>query len=127
MDPVQNRMLVGFLVLGLAAITTTGVTSGRCDRITWKNINRIRPGMTERHVEEILGVPAGVYNASNPAVPSIPGGKWWIGDGPAVVVFFDEEGKVSDHALLGVDRERNCRHVAIEWLRGALDCLDGTP
>ncbi len=124
----KKMVLVFALLLALTAVAATCATTMRRDRITWKNINRIKPGMTEAQVQDIFGVPAGVYNATNPTLPVLdPRAKCWVGDGAGVEVWFDQDARVVDTALFGVDRERNARHVTINWLRGALDSLDGKP
>jgi len=113
------------LLLCAAVLTMTWFGSPRRDRITWPNVNRIKPGMTEAEVQEILGVPPGVYNADNPAFPSSPDAKHWVGpDGAGIGVWFDAQGKVRQTVLIPVDREMNSRRTAIGLLQNALKKLD---
>lgn len=99
-----------FLGLGLPALLLLGgylllwLTIPPGYRITDENLERILPGMTEKEVERILGVPAGNYSGKRGYFASRPpdelerllrqGHKEWVGEGLSIVVRFNEQGVV---------------------------------
>lgn len=123
----KKMVLVFALLLALTAVAATCATTMRRDRITWKNINRIKPGMTECRCKTSSVSQLACTTPPTRRFRCWTRAKCWVGDGAGVEVWFDQDARVVDTALFGVDRERNARHVTINWLRGALDSLDGKP
>jgi hypothetical protein len=84
------------LCLVAAALVSVGVlaillpTQSLRAGITPENFDRIREGMTETEVEQILGGPSGRYTDRLIAVPmsGIMFRDWWIGDEGVVTIEF---------------------------------------
>ncbi|MCI0376235.1 MAG: hypothetical protein L0215_01380 [Gemmataceae bacterium] len=85
--------LVLLLGAGYAVLWLTGPGH----RINALSFERIQEGMTEKEVEEILGVPAGDYGTkAHPELTVLPLGdrKRWTSDDAQIVVDFDKRGLV---------------------------------
>jgi len=99
-------LLAGYVTLWLAAPK---------HRITWDNICDIKKGMTQEEVENVLGVPPGIYSsyptghyvfsdklwgklgpATGKDFIKKFGGKEWVRDGVSAYVLFDENGRAAD-------------------------------
>lgn len=98
----------------LAGYATLRLTAPR-DRINQENIEKICKEMSEKEVESILGVPAGVYSSIDRTglyeskgwyifvgsdLIQSGGGKEWVGRDVTVLINFDEHGRVS-HIMKG--------------------------
>jgi hypothetical protein len=68
-------------------------------RISQTSFEQIRPGMTRAEVEAVLGVSAGNYTGGRVkivhGVPPDDGYAEWVGEDVAVLVWLDDEGRVS--------------------------------
>ena len=99
-------MLRAFVLTSLAVILLGMPLLLYAHRIRPEFFQRIRPGMTEADVEQLLGVPAGNYDGYEPgklflairlarAEPS--DNKFWASRHGAVCVGFDNHGRVTHH------------------------------
>src|SRR6478752_5008307 len=116
---MYRRAMLAILsvAIGLAVLTLICANT-RKDRINWKNANRLKEGMTEAQVEEIFGVPAGIYNADLQWVPIPADHKLWFGDGAGVEVWFDDAGRVSAIGFMSTPKEQTRRRDAVTTVRG---------
>lgn len=98
-------LLLGFLVIALAAGATPWLLFSDGPRFTEAQATKIKPGMTESEVIEILGAASGSYTTSlavyyqpsiEPVVP--PGTKYeksWCGDHGMIEVGFDDNDRTT--------------------------------
>jgi hypothetical protein len=106
---MRIRMLLGcgLLVLFVAGLSWFLWPSPPKHNINADGYQNIRLGMTEREVEEVLGVPAGdygpgkgeildygVFTATSHSIRTDPNGKKWLAGSFAITVCFDERARV---------------------------------
>ncbi|MBI3408537.1 MAG: hypothetical protein HY040_09305 [Planctomycetes bacterium] len=93
-------------------------------RITRGTFARIEHGMTERDLENLLGVPPGDYGPGLAlsyrefGVTAAPSGRWldWLADDVKIRVYLDEEGAVTDKKISKrYYRESQPKRPAFPW------------
>jgi hypothetical protein len=106
---MRATLLRAFVLLSLAVILLGMPMLFHPHRIRPESFERIRAGMTEAEVQELLGAPAGnydgfkrsmidIYPVSGLVLPAEPGDdKFWASRHGAVRVSFDNHGRVVDH------------------------------
>jgi hypothetical protein len=112
----MHRRRLAALALGLLALVLMGGFATRWLRpsspISQANCDRVKDGMSETDVEEILGGPAGNYQ--------VPSGAWvrklWIGRDGTAVVYFDQNDTVRHvHFTPAIPRESLLEKIR-RWL-----------
>jgi hypothetical protein len=100
------------LILAVAVVLLAGavlIFFGPNPNITGESCEQIKPGMTQREVESILGCPAGDYRKNKghrfgiTGLPPPPRGQLWFGREGMVVVIFDENGRVTHAGFIVAD------------------------
>src|SRR5437870_3671391 len=115
----RRRMLISVSILALVAlgIFVGGWLLQPKPRIDRAAADQIKPGMTLREVEEIIGVPPGDYGVGKGETqPTWESLQWpfkrpphttqeWLGQENAISVWIDDDGKVTGHSFQPVYRE----------------------
>ncbi|MBL8799816.1 MAG: hypothetical protein JNM56_38395 [Planctomycetia bacterium] len=102
----RRRILIGFglFMVSFAAALTVFILAHPKPVIDEATKNRIRPGMTEVEVDDIIGAPEGLYTPGNfitgrksyDVIFHFPGAakrKRWVGEQGIILVYFDSHGK----------------------------------
>jgi hypothetical protein len=108
----RKRLLL--IIAAMVAVLAAGSVALRLaaprHRITLENTRTIQRGMTEKEIEEILGVRAGDYSSTKPGgtflyhqqavtgmeLVRMRGGKFWASDETSVWLRFDDAGRVAE-------------------------------
>jgi hypothetical protein len=111
------------LLLALVFIVTVAGNSAAvysmqlAHRITAESIGKIRSGITLPEVEELLGAPPRNYSRgmAQAIIPYSGEAPWrahparnWVADDVSLLVYFDEEGRSSNHIQLSVHQSGEC-------------------
>ncbi len=108
------RISVALAILLPPAVVFRAVPFQEPGRFTEKQFQHLREGMTRNQVEAILGVPAGDYMGGKGDFRHFENGEsWtdgtgvpkdltdrWCGDDGAIILGFDEDGKMVERRLL---------------------------
>jgi hypothetical protein len=125
----KRRLLVLAALAALAlALAAAVVLWPQPSQVTRANYDNIKPGMTRRDVETLLGGPPGNY-AGGPTGPAgdhyaeilsnldecVREPVWWQGDSATVAVHFGQTGLADWKAYFPTEREEQTPLANVEW------------
>jgi outer membrane protein assembly factor BamE (lipoprotein component of BamABCDE complex) len=127
---IRAAVALAAAVLVLAALEVHAYRQklARVRPIDWEHFERIKEGMSGAEVEAILGGPPGDYHTENIFYHSFGvtskgqrdtpiGYEWWCGNKGAIVIRFDEQGKVQRHLFMDTATSEKRHDWVRDWLR----------